>query len=126
MRGAILLRCSISGTRALPPLVVSQRHEVKLKTGCKEHRKADPEKQAAFKNKLTVAIRAANQVDEARDRSARARFFAMDEARFGLKVWHRRYWRPKGHRPPWQVEDRYKWLWLYAAVEPARKESFCL
>lgn len=50
----------------------------------------------------------------------------MDEARFGLKVWHRRRWCPKGHRPPWMVEDRYEWTWLYAAVEPATGESFCL
>lgn len=50
----------------------------------------------------------------------------MDEARFGLKVWHRRRWCPKGHRPPWLVEDRYEWLWLYAAVEPATGESFSL
>lgn len=55
----------------------------------------------------------------------------MDEARFGLKVWHRRRWCPRGHRPPWQVEDRYEWVWLYAAVEPTsqkflRGESFCL
>lgn len=50
----------------------------------------------------------------------------MDEARFGLKVWHRRRWCPAGHRPPWQVEDRYEWTWLYAAVEPATGESFCL
>lgn len=50
----------------------------------------------------------------------------MDEARFGLKVWHRRRWCPKGHRPPWRVEDRYEWTWLYAAVEPVTGESFCL
>ena len=63
----------------------------------------------------------------ARSRAARrVRYFAMDEARFGLKVWHRRCWCPRGHRPPWQVEDRYEWLWLYAAVEPATGASFCL
>ena len=56
----------------------------------------------------------------------KARFFAMDEARFGLKTWHRRRWCPKGFRPPWVVEDRYEWLWLYAAVEPATGESFHL
>lgn len=50
----------------------------------------------------------------------------MDEARFGLKTWHRRRWCPKGFRPPWVVEDRYEWLWLYAAVEPATGESFYL
>ncbi len=25
-----------------------------------------------------------------------------------------------------KVEDQYKWLWLYAAVEPSTGESFCL
>ena len=53
------------------------------------------------------------------------RFFALDEARFGLKVWHRRRWCPRSYRPPWQVEDRYEWVWLYAAVEPVSGESFC-
>jgi hypothetical protein len=48
----------------------------------------------------------------------------MDEARLGLKVWFRRRWCPKGVRPPWIVEDRYEWLWLYAAIEPRTGESF--
>jgi len=42
----------------------------------------------------------------------------MDEARFGLKGWLRRRWCPLGIRPPWTVEDRYEWLWLYTVVEP--------
>jgi hypothetical protein len=50
----------------------------------------------------------------------------MDEARFGLKSWHRRRWCPKGFRPPWIHQDTYEWLWLYVAVEPATGESFCL
>lgn len=50
----------------------------------------------------------------------------MDEARFGLKTWFRRRWCPSGFRPPWVFQDRYEWLWLYAAVEPATGESFCL
>lgn len=50
----------------------------------------------------------------------------MDEARFGLKSWHRRRWCPKGFRPPWVHQDKYEWLWLYVAVEPATGESFCL
>lgn len=56
----------------------------------------------------------------------RARFFAVDEARFGLKTWLRRRWCPFGVRAPWIVQDRYEWLWLYAAVEPATGESVCL
>lgn len=50
----------------------------------------------------------------------------MDEARFGLKSGHRRRWCPRGVRPPWVVEDRYEWLWLYAAVEPCSGKSFFL
>lgn len=56
----------------------------------------------------------------------KARFFAMDEARIGLKTFFRRRWCPSGFRPPWTVQDKYEWLWLYAAVEPATGESFCL
>ena len=50
----------------------------------------------------------------------------MDEARFGLKSWHRRRWCPRGIRPLWGVEDRYEWLWLYAAIEPRTGRSFFL
>ena len=56
----------------------------------------------------------------------RLRVFALDEARFGLQTHFRRRWCPKGHRPPWPHQHRYKWLWLYAAVEPATGERFCL
>jgi transposase len=52
--------------------------------------------------------------------------FAFDEARFGLKVWHRRRWCPRGVRPPWPYEHRYEWLWLYAAVEPTSGNCFVL
>jgi len=51
---------------------------------------------------------------------------AMDEGRFGLKTWFRRRWCPLGERPPWIVEDRYEWLWLYAAIEPASGKSIFL
>ncbi len=54
------------------------------------------------------------------------RVWAFDEGRFGLKVWLRRRWCPLGVRPPWVVDDRYEWLWLYAAVEPATGDSFFL
>lgn len=54
------------------------------------------------------------------------RVFAADEARFGLKVKHRRHWSPFGCRPPWSHDDQYQWLWLYAAVEPATGQSLVL
>ena len=53
-----------------------------------------------------------------------SRLFAMDEARFGLKVTHRRLWCPFGHRPPWTHDHVYQWFWLYAAVEPVSGDSF--
>ena len=51
---------------------------------------------------------------------------AFDEARFGLINWHRRRYCPKGFRPPYTVRRSYKWTYLYAAVEPATGESFCV
>lgn len=54
------------------------------------------------------------------------RVWALDEGRFGLKVWFRRRWYPLGERPPWVVADRYEWRWLYAAVEPSSGQSFFL
>jgi hypothetical protein len=50
----------------------------------------------------------------------------MDEGRFGLKVWFQRRWCPYRIRPVWEVQDRYEWCWLYAAVEPATGHSFWL
>lgn len=54
------------------------------------------------------------------------RVFAMDEARFGLKVTHRRLWCPFKSRPPWTHEHEYVWMWLYVAVEPVSGDSFVL
>src|SRR3712207_286499 len=54
------------------------------------------------------------------------RVWAFDEGRFGLRVGLRKRWCPRGVRPPWLVHDRYEWLWLYAAVEPATGQAFCL
>lgn len=41
-------------------------------------------------------------------------------------MWFRRRWCVLGERPPWVVDDRYQWLWVYAALEPASAESFFL
>jgi transposase len=40
--------------------------------------------------------------------------------------WHRRRYCPKGFRPPYTVRRAYKWTYLYAALDPATGESFCL
>ncbi len=52
--------------------------------------------------------------------------WAFDESRFGLRVGLRKRWCPRGVRPPWVVYDRYEWLWVYAAVEPATGRSLFL
>jgi len=52
--------------------------------------------------------------------------WAFDEGRFGLRVTLRKRWCPCGVRPPWLVHDRYEWLWVYAAVEPATGRCFVL
>jgi transposase len=75
-----------------------------------------PPNRRLLKNKFTATAK----------KHAKTRFFCMDEARFGLKVWFHRRWCPRGERPPWIAGGKYKWLWLYAAVEPATGESFCL
>ena len=54
------------------------------------------------------------------------RVVGLDEGRFGLKTWLRRRWCPRGVRPPWVVEDRYEWVWLYAAVEPTTGQGVFL
>ena len=54
------------------------------------------------------------------------RVLAFDEGRFGLKAWFRRRWCPLGVRPPWIVEDRYEWTWVYVAVEPTTGWSYML
>jgi hypothetical protein len=51
---------------------------------------------------------------------------AFDEARFGLINWHRRRYCPKGFRAPYVLRRAYEWTYLYAAVDPATGESFCL
>jgi putative transposase len=51
---------------------------------------------------------------------------AFDEGRFGLKGWFRRRWCTFGHRPPWIVDDRYEWVWVYVAITPTTGDCCCL
>jgi hypothetical protein len=62
----------------------------------------------------------------AEGRGGVARVVAFDEGRFGLKCWFRRCWCTFGHRPPWIVNDRYEWVWVYIAVTPTTGECCCL
>ena len=43
-----------------------------------------------------------------------------------MKLWLRRRWCTFGHRPPWIVDDRYVWVWVYIAVTPNSGECCCL
>jgi transposase len=52
--------------------------------------------------------------------------WSADEARFGLKPSLRRVWAPVGERPSAEVDERYEWLWLYAATDPLRGRVFWL
>src|SRR3954447_25514055 len=70
--------------------------------------------------------RSKNELQATVSRLAVQRVFAMDEARFGLKVTHRRLWCPFGSRPSWIHEHQYHWFWLYAAVEPVSGTCFVL
>ena len=49
--------------------------------------------------------------------------WAQDEARFGLKSWHKRRWMAPGYRPDWVVQDCYEWLYVYGAIEPLSGRS---
>jgi len=52
--------------------------------------------------------------------------WSQDEARFGLKPVLRRVWSPTGERPLALVDERYEWLWLYAATHPRTGRVFWL
>lgn len=49
--------------------------------------------------------------------------WTQDEARFGLKSWHKRRWMAPGYRPDWVVQDCYEWLYVYGAIEPLSGRS---
>lgn len=50
----------------------------------------------------------------------------MDEARFGQQGTLTRVWAPGGSRPSAVKQNRYEWLYLYAAVEPSTGHSVAL
>ena len=43
-----------------------------------------------------------------------------------MKLWFRRRWCTFGHRPPWIVDDRYEWVWVYIAIAPQSGACCCL
>lgn len=52
--------------------------------------------------------------------------WSQDEARFGLKPVLRRVWAPEGERPRAEIDERYEWLWLFAATHPQTGRVFWL
>lgn len=52
--------------------------------------------------------------------------WSQDEARFGLKPVLRRVWSPLGERPLAIINERYEWLWLFAATHPRTGRVFWL
>ncbi len=52
--------------------------------------------------------------------------WSEDEARFGLKPVLRRVWAPTAERPLAIVDERYEWLWLFAATHPRTGRVFWL
>jgi transposase len=56
----------------------------------------------------------------------RIRLFFQDEARFGQKGRACRRWWLRGCRPTGPVDQRYTFVYAFAAVEPATGRDFCL
>jgi transposase len=91
---------------------------------------ATPFKQAAgngggasrVQKKLELAVASLHKAHPAEEIEA----WCEDEARFGLKPILRRVWSPIGERPLAEVDARYEWLWLYAAVQPQTGRTFWL
>lgn len=54
------------------------------------------------------------------------RVFAMDECRLGLMPILRYIWAPKGKRPIVDIYPRYKWFYVFSAVEPTTGDNFSL
>jgi transposase len=49
--------------------------------------------------------------------------WAEDEARFGLKTWHKQRWMAPGCRPDWVGQQKYQWFYLYGGIEPPTGRS---
>src|SRR3954447_5309378 len=93
-----------------------QQRRVKFKTGRRRHRQGGAGGARGVQKNFRGLLR----------KHAVQRVLAIDEGRFGLKAWFRRRWCPCGVRPPWIVEDRYEWIWVYVAVEPTTGWSYVL
>jgi len=50
----------------------------------------------------------------------------MDECRLGLMPILRYIWAPKGERPVVDIHPRYKWFYVFSAIEPITGDNFSL
>jgi transposase len=78
------------------------------------HRKADPEKQAAFVREWPDRLHAIAAAQPAK----RLRIYFQDEARFGQQGTTTNVWAPKGSRPTAVRQTEYEYLWVLGAVCP--------
>jgi transposase len=78
------------------------------------HRKADPEKQAAFLNAWPDRLRAI----AAAHPTQRVRVYVQDESRFGQQGTTTNVWAKKGSRPTAIRQTEYEYLWVLGAVCP--------
>jgi transposase len=78
------------------------------------HRKADPEKQAAFLREWPGRLRAI----EAAQPAKRLRIYFQDESRFGQQGTTTNVWAKQGSRPTAVRQTEYQYLWVLGAVCP--------
>ncbi len=78
------------------------------------HRKADPEKVAAFKSQWPEKLKAI----AAEHPDKRLRVYFQDESRFGQQGTMTNVWAEKGSRPTAIRQTEYEYLWVLGAVCP--------
>jgi len=83
------------------------------------HRKADPEKQAAFLREWPDRVRAI----AAAQPTKRLRVYFQDESRFGQQGTTTGVWAKKGSRPTAIRQTEYEYLWVLGAVCPETGHS---
>jgi transposase len=78
------------------------------------HRKADPEKQAAFLREWPARRQAIEEVQPTK----RLRIYFQDESRFGQQGTTTNVWAKQGSRPTAVRQTEYQYLWVLGAVCP--------
>jgi transposase len=78
------------------------------------HRKADPEKQAAFLRAWPDCVRTIAQAHPTK----RLRIYFQDESRFGQQGTTTNVWAKRGSRPTATRQTEYEYLWVLGAVCP--------